>query len=83
MANLSKEQIAKKLFVENELIDVLISATGGFVTGCEYVADGPDEYVLVSHWWGSSERKTTVNVTADSRWAILKDVLKAVEARYT
>lgn len=77
----TKEQVLKMHFVENELTEALIGATYGYVRRCEYLVDGPDEYVIVTTNRDGGPT-LNVNVTADSHWAILKDVMKAVAKRY-
>lgn len=79
MTDRELEQRNKASFVESELSDVLNTATDGFAHHCEYVVDGPNELVIVTLGRDST---LTVNVTADSPWAILKDVMKAVASRY-
>lgn len=79
MTDREREQRNKASFVESELSDVLNAATDGYVHHCEYVVDGPNELVIVTLGHDST---LMVNVTADSPWAILKDVMKAVARRY-
>ena len=68
----------KRLFVENELTDMLRAATGGWVERCEYERVGCDETVHVFQ----SIQPIGVNVTADSPWAIAKDVMRALSELY-
>ena len=83
MTALSRTELIRKMtFVENELSDVLLAATGGFADRCDYIVDGPEEYVVVTLDRDASPSTLNVNVTSDSRWAILKDVMKAVAKRY-
>ena len=79
MTDRELEQRNKASFVESELSDVLNAATDGYVHHCEYAVEGPEEYVLVTLDHYLTEY---VNVTGDSLWAILKDVMKAVASRY-
>ena len=73
------EQACKARFVEIELSQMLNVATCGFVDYCDYLVQGQDECVIVKLVYGEGHYDTTtVNVTADSNWAILKDVTKAV-----
>ncbi len=83
MKLLTDEQIRKAVYVEVDLGRALREATWGYVERCEYVVHGPEEYVVVTFNVVAIEPCTlTVNVTGDSRWAILKDVMKAVAKRY-
>ena len=79
---LTNEQSSKASFVDSELTEVLNSATNGFVDCCEYYTNGQDEFVIVKTVAGDSRAGITVNVTCDSLWAILKDVMRAVAARF-
>ena len=77
------EQCWKYSFVINELTEVLNRATNCFVGHCQYHVEGPEEFVDVFLNYGKGDFETlTVNVTADSNWAILKDVMKAVARRF-
>lgn len=83
MELMTDEQIRKAVFVEVDLTRALREATWGYVDYCEYKVDGPDETVIVKTVDGAGRYDTFgVNVTGDSRWAILKDVMKAVAKRY-
>lgn len=68
----------KRLFVKNELTDMLRAATGGWVERCEYEREGCRETVHVFQ----SIQPIGVDVTADSPWAIAKDVLRALYKLY-
>ena len=68
----------KRSFVENELTEVLNAASRGFFERCEYERDGNGETVHVF----MSIQPIGVNVTADSPWGILKDVMRAITERY-
>lgn len=83
MRGMTDEQIWKCSFVENELAEAFNVATDGFVDNLEYRVDGAEEFVVIG-LVGSKGRYESLaaNVTADSKWAILKDVLRAVAARY-
>lgn len=80
---LTDEQFWKANFVASELSEALNCATRGFVDYCEYRVKGPEEFVIVRLTYDDGKYDTmTVNVTSDSNWAILKDVMKAVAARF-
>ena len=80
---LSAEQLDKKSFVESELTEMLAAATHGFVISLEYDARGHFEVVHVTTCLGLFKRDTFgVDVTADSLWAIAKDVMRAVAERF-
>ncbi|MBQ9004086.1 MAG: hypothetical protein IJ087_19760 [Eggerthellaceae bacterium] len=83
MAYMNDEKLTKQRFVQEELTGMLHSATNGCVGECWYEFDGANELVRVSY---RPDPKTseviTVNVTADSRWAIAKDVMRAVAKRF-
>lgn len=80
---LSAEQLDKKSFVESELTEMLAAATHGFVTSLEYDARGHFEVVHVTTCPGLFKRDTFgVDVTADSLWAIAKDVMRAAAERF-
>lgn len=68
----------KARFVRGELTRMLRTATRGVITGLEYERDGALETVHVL----TITQPFAVNVTADSLFAIVKDVVKAVEARF-
>lgn len=83
MSHMTSEQMMKRLFVTKELGDAIYSATDGFVFQLEYRVEGAEEFVIVTTDDGDGLYDSfQVNVTADSRWAILKDVTRAVAARY-
>lgn len=80
---LSCEQLGKKSFVEAELAEMLAAATDGFVRSLEYDARGCFEVVHVVTSPSLFKTDTFgVDVTADSPWAIAKDVMRAVASRY-
>ena len=65
-------------FVANELAAMVRRATRGVVSALHYERQGAMEYVVV-------ETPTVlfdVNVTADSLWAVAKDVMRAVGERF-
>ena len=62
----------KRLFVENELSEMLAAMSGGEVAGCGYSRMGDAEAVRVAYANGYERR---VNVTGDSLKAIVVDVL--------
>ena len=68
----------KARFVRGELTGMLRVATRGAITGLEYEKKGPVELVHVL----TVTQPFAVDVTADSLWAISKDVMKAVSKRY-
>ena len=78
MSRMSSEQQAKQRFVERKLGPMLVAATDGFVSGCSYSTWGAEEEVLVT----AGGKLFAVNVTCDSPWAIVKDVMRAVAGRY-
>ncbi len=73
-------QAFKKRFVERLLAPMLKDATKDFVRGLTYGARHDDEWVDVEYGMPPWEQR--VNVSCDSKWAILKDVVKAVADRY-
>lgn len=77
---LTAEQQRKQRFVERRLGPMLADATDGWVTTCAYGAWRDEEFVTVHNW--GYEPVLQVDVSCDSRWAILKDVMRAVAARY-
>lgn len=83
MKDMLTEMMEKRLFVENELCAMLRRALrGGWLVGLFYGFDGADEVVTVEYQAGDGRRESYVNVTGDSRWAIAKDVMKAVTELY-
>lgn len=64
-------------FVANELADMLKAATRGVITGLEYEREGAVETVHVL----TVTQPFAVCVTADSLWAIAKDVMRVVGER--
>lgn len=66
----------KARFVRGELTRMLRVATRGVITGLEYEREGAVETVHVL----TVTQPFAVCVTADSLFAIVKDVTKAVEA---
>lgn len=81
--SMSCEQLEKKSFVEAELAEMLAAATNGFVRSLEYDARGCFEVVHVVTTPRPFMKDTFgVDVTADSLWAIAKDVMRAVASRY-
>lgn len=80
---MTNEQLDKKLFIEVELAELLAAATEEFVVGCAYHTVGSIELVDVKTVVGVQKYDTfSVNVTADSLWAVAKDVMAAVGKRY-
>ena len=73
-------QAFKKRFMERLLAPMLAEATKGFVTDCSYGAHWDDEWVDVSINLPPWELR--VNVSCDSEWAVLKDVVKTVAKAY-
>ena len=79
----ANEALLKETFVTSELQKMLEEATGGYVERLAYEKLGPYEIVDVTTRQGVGEKLTFgVNVTGDSRWAIAKDVMKAVAEHY-
>lgn len=76
------EQDAKACFVENELADLLIAATRGYVRTCEYFTSSGGEFVIVTAYSATDRGDFLVNITGDSLWVITKDVMKAVAKRF-
>ncbi len=77
---LTATQAFKKRFVERQLAPMLSEATDGYVKGLAYGARRDDEWVDVAYsGWPFEER---VNVSLDSKWAIVDDVMDAVAERY-
>ena len=80
---IARERANKASFVENELSEMLIPATLGFVRKREYVVRHGEELVEVSVDGNSGgPKRFTVNVATDSLWEIAKDVMYAVAWRY-
>ena len=69
----------KELFVQEELTALLRDATGGWVTECWYERKLGRETVHVKT---QGNEPLEVDVTADSLWAIARDVMSAVAERY-
>lgn len=76
--DLTWEQRRKERFVTGRLAAMLREATCGEVSSCFYRVQHGDEVVTVLMANGAAE----VNVTADSLWAIAKDVMRGVGERY-
>ena len=68
----------KRCFVEGELAAMMRIATRGVVQRLEYERMGDEEFVVVDMCTSIFD----VNVTADSLWAIAKDVMKAVGEKF-
>ena len=77
---MTDEQMEKKHFVEKTLAGMLSAATEGVVWSLDYGVFGAVEVVHV-YTCGKS-KALVVDVTADSLWAIAKDVMRAVADRY-
>ena len=77
---MTAEQAFKKRFVERQLAPMLAEATKGFVKGLAYGARRDDEWVDVEYTLPPWDDR--VNVSCDSKWAIVKDVMGAVAERY-
>lgn len=69
----------KSDFVAIELGAMLRAASRGQVDRCEYVREGAVEFVN-AYGRDSEEPLFFACVTADSLWAIAKDVMRAAEA---
>lgn len=83
MTTMEEERAGKRLFVEGELAAMLSEATGGWVARLDYDARGQYEVVHVTTVPALFLTDTFgVDVTADSKWAIAKDVMRAVAARF-
>ena len=67
----------KRRFVDGELSKMLSAATRGVVERCEYERVGEVETVHIFE----CVQPFAVDVTADSPWAIAKDVIRAVAMR--
>ena len=74
----------KELFVELDLAGTLHEATRGCVIGAYYRRRMCEEFVDVVYrnMPEAAPDVITVNVTGDSPWAVLKDVMKAVAFRF-
>ena len=74
--------IGKRDFVIYKLRPLIYEATGGVVEPLSYVwsDDGAYEYVELNV--RGLDRPVRVNVHMDSKWAIVKDVLRAVGEYY-
>ena len=84
---LTPEQVAKARFVSEELGPMLSGATRGWVREAWYEAyTCGHEVVRVAYGeYGMKPDELgflAVNVTADSHWAIAKDVMAAVGAKF-
>ena len=83
MKDMLQEMVEKRLFVEGELASMLRRACrGGWFVNLSYIFDGANEIVTVEYQAGDGRRTYDVCVTADSRWAIAKDVMKAIAELY-
>ena len=83
MSDMLTEMIEKRVFVSGELTAMLRRAVrGSWLIGLDYGFDGANEIVTVEHIAGDGRRLTEVNVTGDSKWAIAKDVMKAISELY-
>lgn len=92
-ARVTAEQAFKKRFVERKLAPMLADATDGYVADLGYFAERDDETVMVALDREAMRGVPTakqlmlplvieVNVSCDSKWAILKDVMAAVADAY-
>ena len=84
---LRDEEYRKLKFVEEKLAPMIREATGGAVFSCEYMRSAYGPYEAVSMMMiVPGEVKTVAefraDVTADSPWAIAKDVMAAVARWY-
>ena len=79
-----EEVRSKSEFVRGELADLLAEATRGYVCACnyEYRLDETESVLVFYKPDESHVDSFSVDVTADSRWAIAKDVMRAVARRY-
>lgn len=77
---MTAEQAFKKRFAERLLGPMLAEATKGLVKGLEYGARRDDEWVEVAYSLPPWTQR--VDVSCDSKWAIAKDVMRAVAKRY-
>lgn len=75
------EEWKKLKFVEERLAPMVKDATGGVVCSCRYMksAVAPVECVAMRTVGGVAFR---ADVTADSLWAMAKDVMRAVARQY-
>lgn len=83
MQDMLTEMLEKRIFVVGELASMLRCALrGGWLTSIDYGFDGANEFVTIEHMAADGRRETRVNVTCDSKWAIAKDVMRAVSELY-
>lgn len=76
---MTDEQMSKCQFVTGPLKTLLAEATGGYMEHLSYSAHNDDEKVRATFVDGSS---VAVNVSCDSKWALVKDVIAGVALRY-
>lgn len=83
MQDMLTEMFEKRVFVVGELASMLRSALrGAWLISIDYGFDGANEFVTIEYMAADGRRETYVNVTCDSKWAIAKDVMKAVSELY-
>lgn len=83
MKDILTEMIEKRVFVSGELTAMLRRALrGAWLIGLDYNFDGANEIVTVEHNSADGRHEVHVNVTGDSKWAIAKDVMKAISEIY-
>lgn len=83
MRDMLTEMIEKRVFVSGELTAMLRRAVrGSWLIGLDYGFDGTNEIVTVEHVAADGRHEVHVNVTGDSKWAIAKDVMKAISELY-
>lgn len=83
MQDMLTEMLEKRIFVVGELASMLRCALrGGWLISIDYGFDGVSELVTIEYMAGDAHWETRVNVTCDSKWAIAKDVMRAVSELY-
>lgn len=85
MAYMTDEKICKRRFVQEELSALLYAATRGCVPEAYYELTPLGEEVVTIVWRPHPRKdpsRIAVNVTGDSPWAIVKDVMRLVSELY-
>ena len=78
-------EYSKLMFVQEYVAPLVYVATEGYVFRCEYAKSkaGFEAVLMTARADGEPEpRRFRADVTADSEWAIAKDVMRAVSRVY-
>ena len=78
-SDMTPEQRDKAFFIGVPLMETLQEASRHDIVNASYYLRGSFEGVLVEFARGD---KIMVDITGDSHWAILKDVMRAIEKIY-